>query len=88
MVGHMNGSGKGMHGLNDMQAAFSSCRHGGMSKACACGCKAMGVMPWLGCLGKSSNESLLGAGHGLGEGHVIKASLPQEGLVASISCWW
>ena len=58
---------------------------GGMSKACACGCKAMGAMSWLGCLGKSSNEAS-GAGHGLGARHVTKASLTWEGLVASIRC--
>ena len=62
--------------------------HGGMSRACACRFKAMGAMPWLNYLGKSSNEALLRAGHGLGAGHVINASLTWEGLVASISYWW
>ena len=38
----------------------------------------MGAMPWLGCLGKSSNGALLGAGHRLRAGHVTKASLPRE----------
>ena len=67
---------------------FFLCRHKGMTKAYACICKAMGVMPWLCCLGKSSNEALLRVRHGLGARHVTKASLTQEGLAASISCWW
>ena len=68
-------SGKGMHRLHDMHVVFSLCQHEGMSKACACGCKVMGAIPWLGCLGKSSNKALSGAGHGLGARHVTKASL-------------
>ena len=59
--------GKGMHRLHDMHVVFSLCQHGGMSKA--------GAIPWLGCLGKSSNKALPGAGHELGARHVTKASL-------------
>ena len=46
------------------------------------------VKPWLGYLGKSSNKTLVGAGHGLGVGHVTKTSLSREGLMTSLSCWW
>ena len=69
---------------HEWQRQGDACRHGGMSKAHACGYKAMGAMPWLGCLGKSSNEALSRAGHGLGAAHLTKASLTWEGLVASI----
>ena len=45
MAGHMNDNDTGVHGLHDMHVTFSLCRYGGMSNACACGCRAMGVMP-------------------------------------------
>ena len=65
MAGHVEGCGKRMHRLHDMQAAFSPCRHGGIPKTCTYGWKPMCTMLWLSCLGGSNNGALLGAGHGL-----------------------
>ena len=75
-IGYMEVSDKRMHGLYDMQVAFSLCQHNGMTKTREYGWKAMCAMPWLGCLGRSSNGALLRTEHGLRAGHVKKASLP------------
>ena len=64
-VGHTKGSNKRMHELQDMQAAFSPCRHKCMIKTCTHGWKPMCTMLWLRFLRKLGGLSQSLVVHGL-----------------------